>query len=93
VGLLDADPHVREYVFEARIELPTGRWILPDFVILHVDGTVTLLEVKASWVLGLPEDHKVRRRLRDASTFAAIQGWAFLVWTEKDFGDAQPGSV
>lgn len=89
VRLLDTDPTVCEYVFEPRVELPTRRWILPDFVITHTDGTIVLLEVKASWVLALPEDHKVQRRLRDASTFAAAQGWEFLVWTEKDFGDAE----
>ena len=89
VALLDADPTVKEYVFEPRIELPTERWILPDFVVSHLDETVTLLEVKASWVLALPYEHKIKMRLRDASTYAATQGWDFLVWTEKDFGDAQ----
>jgi hypothetical protein len=32
-------------------------------------------------------------RLRAASSFAAAQGWAFLVWTEKDFGDARSSAA
>jgi hypothetical protein len=88
-ALLDSDPSVQEYVFEPRVELPDGRWILPDFVVTHKNGEVALLEVKASWVLRLPDDHRIQRRLRDASSFAATQGWTFLVWTERDFGDAR----
>lgn len=93
VGLLDADPDVVAYEYECRVELPDGRWILPDFVVQHRDGSVTLLEVKASWVLGLPPGHKVSRRLHDASSFAASMGWVFIVWTEKDFGDARRNST
>lgn len=86
VGILDNDPDVKSYVFEPRVELPSGRWILPDFVVTHVDGHITLLEVKASWVLNLPEDHKVQKRLYRASSYAASKGWEFLIWTENDFG-------
>ena len=85
VSLLDADPDVREYAFEPRVELPTGRWILPDFVVSHHDGSITLIEVKASWVLQQPPEHRHQVRLRVASTYAASMGWDFIIWTEKDF--------
>lgn len=84
-SLLDTDPDVREYAFEPRVELATGRWILPDFVVTHHDGSITLIEVKASWVLQQPPEHRHQVRLRVASTYAASMGWDFIVWTEKDF--------
>lgn len=87
VTLLDGDPAVGSYVYEPRVELPSGRWILPDFVVTGLNGLVTLLEVKASWVDTLPEGHKVQKRLREASSYATSMGWEFLVWTEKDFAD------
>jgi hypothetical protein len=89
VGLLDHDPDVISYTFEPRIELDNGRWILPDFVVIHKDGRITLVEVKASWVLALPTDSREQRRLSVASSFAATMGWEFLVWTEKDFANAR----
>jgi len=89
VALLDSDPSVGQFVFEPRVQLPDGFWMLPDFVVYYTDGHVALVEVKASWVLALPSDHKVQRRLRQASTFAASMGWEFIIWTEKDFGDAR----
>lgn len=85
VDLLDTDPAVLSYTFEPRIQLPSGRWILPDFVVRSVDGGITLVEVKASWTLGLPEDHRVQVRLREACSYAASMGWGFAIWTEKDF--------
>lgn len=88
VGLLDDDSEVKSYVFEPRVELPSGRWMLPDFVVTHVDGDTTLIEVKASWVLELPGDHRIQRRLREAFSYANAMGWDFLIWTEKDFGDS-----
>jgi hypothetical protein len=89
VRLLDRDPSVKEYLFEPRVELPDGRWILPDFFVTHHDGSIVLVEVKASWTLSLPPDHRVTRRLEAASSYAARMGWDFLIWTEKDF-DAEP---
>lgn len=91
VTLLDEDPDVKTYVFEPRVKLPSGRWILPDFVVTHTDDHLVLLEVKASWVLDLPETHKVQHRLREASSYASTMGWDFLVWTEKDFGHGTEG--
>ncbi len=85
MDILDADPEVLDYVFELRVELPDGRWILPDFVVRYKDGETFLLEVKASWVLQLPKGHKIQRRLFDASSFAYAQGWKFRVLTEKDW--------
>jgi hypothetical protein len=64
--------------------------MLPDFVVTHQDGTVALIEVKASWVLSLPTDHNVQRRLEAASSYAASMGWDFLIWTEKDFDVNSP---
>lgn len=90
-SLLDEDPEVRSYTFEPRVKLPSGRWILPDFVVTHADGGIALLEIKASWVLDLPESHKVQQRLREASSYASAMGWDFLIWTEKDFGHSAEG--
>ena len=84
-ALLDGDPDVLEYAFEPRVELPNGRWILPDFVVTHHDKSITLIEVKASWVLQQPPVHRHQVRLRVASTYAALMGWDFIIWTEKDF--------
>lgn len=89
VALLDADETVLQYVFEPKVRLPSGHWMLPDFVVTHTDGRIVLLEVKASWVLNLPETHKVRQRLQEASSYAAAMGWEFQILTEKDFGDAR----
>jgi hypothetical protein len=88
VKILDSDTSVLEYHFEPRLELPGGRWILPDFVVRYGSGVV-LIEVKASWVLELPEEHKIRKRLRQASSFAFDQGWDFRILTEKDFGNVE----
>jgi len=86
--LLDGDPSVVRYEFEPKVQLSSGRWILPDFVAHFVDGSITLIEVKASWVLGLPPEHKAQIRLREACSYAEAMGWEFVVWTEKDFNRA-----
>jgi len=88
VDLLERDASVTSYAFEPKVQLPSGRWILPDFVVYFGDGLITLIEVKASWVLGLPPEHKVQIRLRAACSYAESMGWEFMVWTEKDFSRA-----
>ena len=80
---LEHDPAVERYDFEPCVRLPGGRWILPDFVVTKRDGSVTLVEVKASWVLSLPKEHKIQRRLAVASSYASSMGWGFQIWTEK----------
>jgi hypothetical protein len=84
INLLDNDPQVISFEFETRVFLSVFRWILPDFIIHYADGTVALIEVKASWVLSLPDDHKIKRRLKLAEDYAKSKGWDFRVWTEKE---------
>ena len=83
VLVLDADPAVLYYQYEERFESPDGAVFLPDFVVERVDGT-WLIEVKASWVLRLAEDHPVTLRLKTSRDEAQRRGWKFHIWTEKD---------
>jgi hypothetical protein len=83
VRVLEADAAVSAYAYEARLPLPDGTEILPDFVV-HRGGETWLVEVKASWVFGLPPHHKVAQRLARAQNEAANRGWVFHIWTEKD---------
>jgi hypothetical protein len=88
VAVLEADQEVLSYAYEPRFVLPDGRWILPDFLVQTRTGML-LVEVKAAWVLGLPQDDKVILRLARAREFAAGKGWGFAIWTEKkELGDA-----
>lgn len=84
VQVLESDTTVVRYEHERVLFLPNGRWILPDFIVEHVDSTVTLVEVKSAWVLSLPANRKEVKRLNIAKDFAASQGWGFKVWTERE---------
>jgi hypothetical protein len=84
VLVLESDPTVSAYTYEPPLRLPNGKEIRPDFVVCRTDGTVCLIEVKASWVLGLDPSHKVLQRLDVARKEAYRRGWDFNVWTEKD---------
>jgi len=84
VSILEEDPAVASYTYEKRILLDNGKVILPDFVVSMVDGTTRLIEVKAAWVFGLPDDHKVSKRLATSHHVADTQGWGFAVWTEQE---------
>lgn len=83
VKVLETDSAVCSYTYEPRLQLPDGTEIRPDFVVRRSDG-VQLVEVKASWVLNLPPEHKVARRLRRAQDEATRRGWSFYTWTEQD---------
>lgn len=87
VAKVEADPEVVSFEFEPRLLLSNGRWIIPDLLLTLVGGARVLIEVKASWVLSLPATHRVSKRLAVARAYASQQGWAFFVWTEKDFGE------
>lgn len=88
ISILEGDPNVVSYEFERRIKLNGGKWILPDFLVARNDGPITLLEVKASWVLTSPKAIKERARLELAQKLASENGWGFTIWTEKELGNA-----
>lgn len=86
VRKLESDPEVLRYEYEVRIRLDDGRWILPDFIVERRNGTTSLVEVKAEWVLSFyPPDHAVHRRLEKSREVASNRGWIFEVWTEKEW--------
>lgn len=86
--MIEDDPLVLSFEVEPLIILTSGRQILPDLLVFYVgNSSPVLVEVKAAWVLTLPQEHKYQRRLRVAQEHAAAQGWGFMVWTEKDFGE------
>jgi hypothetical protein len=82
--LLDQDPLVCSYDVEPVVRLDTGKVIMPDLVVHYFAGPSKLVEVKAFWVLTQPEQSRVRTRLRLSEEYAALRGWGFEVWTEKD---------
>jgi hypothetical protein len=82
--LLDADPRVVSYEYETVLVNADGRRILPDFIVSYCDGHRVLVEIKASWVLSLPKDHRVVQRLLRAQQEARAREWGFEIWTEKD---------
>ena len=84
IVLLEADTQVVRYEHEHRFILSDGRWVLPDFLIEYADGSTLLVEVKASWVLNLPSDHKVQQRLQISRQLAESHGWGFGIWTERE---------
>lgn len=88
VHLLEDGPQVESYQYERTFELVSGKWIKPDFVAHYIDGSTTLIEVKAGWVLNLPDTHKITRRLREAELVAKEQGWEFNIWAEEELQDA-----
>ena len=83
VSLLEGDPLVVSYQYEPKFKVG-DRWIVPDFLVERRQSNPLLVEVKASWVLGLPLPHKVQRRLSVARTLAQDHGWDFEIWTEKE---------
>ena len=89
VRLLEEDPEVIRYEHERRIALSSGSWMLPDFIVEYEDGSTLLVEVKASWVLGLSVEHKISKRLMLSADLASDRGWGFAIWTErKELKDA-----
>ena len=88
VALLESCPEVVWYEHERHLRLPSGRYVLPDFIVGYQDGSADLIEVKAAWVLELPPGHRVSKRLQISRDLAAEHGWGFIVWTEQELGDA-----
>lgn len=88
IRILDSRDDVRAYAFEEILELPSGRHILPDFIVEHSDGSRTLIEVKPGYVLN-PDDGRNKKalaRLSVAQEEARRRGWGFAVWTERELG-------
>lgn len=81
--VLDALSEVFDYDYEPPLVAQDGRTFLPDFVVRRGTSTV-LVEVKASWVLQMPPTDKRVQRLELARREAALRGWGFEIWTEKD---------
>lgn len=81
--MLDEDRTVESYEVEPTLVVGNRR-ILPDFLVTYSDGRRVLVEVKASWVLNLPSEHRTRQRLTLAQEEANHHGWGFEIWTEKD---------
>jgi len=88
VTVLERLSNVTLYEYERRFELPDGKWVLPDFLVTWQNGSKTLIEVKAAWVLKLPASDKVQMRLKVAEHLADSQGWGFEIWTEKELDNA-----
>jgi len=86
--ILDDRVDVASYLFEDCLELPDGKYILPDFIVTHLDGSHTLIEVKALYFLDptYREYEKVRARLDVAEEESRKRGWDFAVWTERELG-------
>lgn len=84
VRRLDSDSEVIRWEHERRFPTDDGRWILPDFLVWTSSAKVLLIEVKASWVYGLPREDRVHKRLAQAAELARERGWEFVVWTEKE---------
>jgi lambda repressor-like predicted transcriptional regulator len=93
ITMLEADPSVVRYEHEHRFVLENGHWALPDFLVQYADGHMLLVEVKASWVLGLPSDYKIQRRLEVARQLADTNGWGFAIWTERELKNVNKSAI
>ena len=82
--LFDEDPTIQDYDYEPLLKTDDGFSFLPDFVVRFVGGTITLIEVKASWVLNYPDEHPKIQRLVLARDEAIRRGWGFVILTEKN---------
>lgn len=90
IDRLDNDPDVASFVYEPIFVLANGKYIMPDFVVIHADGSGTLIEVKPSFVLRrTDENHPDLRRLKVGAEEAARRGLKFVIWTEKELGKYQ----
>lgn len=85
VEILEGDDLYISFVYEPRFEVE-GRSIKPDFLVKCQDGSTTLIEVKAAWVLSQPESTPALLRLERSRKVAMMFGWSFAVWTEKELG-------
>jgi hypothetical protein len=83
VRRLEGDDTVHSFIFEPRLLLPDGKYILPDFLVTGKDGTLTLVEVKpACFAFGPRAQSATLRRLQTARTESERNKWNFSIWTE-----------
>lgn len=82
---IDADPDVVRFDYERTLTGKTGE-IHPDFIAEHIDGTFTLIEVKAAFFFEMKNQDRALRRIEAYRSIAEQQGWKFALWTEKEIG-------
>jgi hypothetical protein len=82
IEILENDIDVISYSYEERFEDSEGHFI-PDLIVKYKTKTI-LIEVKSEWALSLPDDHKVKRRLKRSEKLALGNGWDFQIWSEKE---------
>ena len=83
--ILERDPEVVSYEHEKTIQTSSGRWILPDFVVVYKDGHTMMVEVKPAFrVKDVPVNEEAIKRLKIAEYESSVRGWGFAIWTEKE---------
>jgi hypothetical protein len=82
IEILEKDNEVLSYRYEEKFEDTEGHFI-PDLIAVYKTETI-LIEVKSKWILSLPEDHKIKKRLKRSENLALSKGWGFKIWTEKE---------
>lgn len=83
--ILEDHDNVLHYTYELLCEDSQGHF-RPDFFVTYKDGNREIIEVKSYWVLNLPKDHKVKKRLKRSKTHALSRNWGFQIWTEEELG-------
>lgn len=84
VQILEQDRDVKCYGYEPRFTNESGFAYVPDFKVWMLDGSIKIIEIKASWVLRLPLSHRKQIRLAAYQEIASRNGFGFEIWTEKD---------
>jgi hypothetical protein len=84
VRVIEDDPEAESFVYEKRFKDCEGKTAIPDLTVFWRGGSATIVEVKASWVLKLPDDHERKNQLRRYAAIAERLGYDFEVWTEED---------
>lgn len=84
IQILEARQDIAGFLYEPLFE---GS-LLPDFLVLGVEGELFVVEVKPLWVLQSthPVAIKQQRKIEAYRAYASRQGWPFEVWSEKDLG-------
>lgn len=84
VRVLEADETVVSYLYEPPFVDEEGKIALPDFKVWETEESWKIVEVKASWVLSLPLDHRHQQGVSRYREIADKLEVPFEVWTEKD---------
>jgi len=84
-NILEQLSKVKKYEVET-IQIPyeyQGRQYntIPDILVTYIDNTKELIEVKSSFKM---KDEKENTKIWAMNDYAALQGWDFNVWTEKE---------